>query len=79
VKAQRVGFGYLGRREWFGRFGLGVGPASSYVSQAEIALPEGNPWVDNVRAEKANVKALLSKCASRTNKLAARSPKPFKG
>jgi energy-coupling factor transporter ATP-binding protein EcfA2 len=36
-----------------------LGAASSYVSQAEMALPEDHPWVTEVRAAKADVKIIL--------------------
>ena len=59
IKAQKTGMDALTYVGTIEELISELGAASSYVSQAEMALPEDHQWVLQVRAAKAEVKKIL--------------------
>ena len=59
VKAQAPGLAAVTEVEQLHQFAAELGPAASYLSQAEMVLPDDHAWIKRMKAEKGEVAKLV--------------------
>jgi energy-coupling factor transporter ATP-binding protein EcfA2/succinate dehydrogenase flavin-adding protein (antitoxin of CptAB toxin-antitoxin module) len=67
VKAQQSGLNTLAEVEALQALTAELEPLAGYLSQAEVILPEDNPWIEQVRATRQDVLGQLKDPAQRGN------------
>jgi hypothetical protein len=65
IEAQRAGLAALRAMDALQALAAELGPAAAYLSQAELALPAGDPWTDQMRAAQAEILGRLRDEAAR--------------